>query len=173
MEVIYVSDGRTVDYYFNSLYRRRCFNPHKSLDSLRICLCGPVFNRVLDIFPGRYYQPGRNRHAGCHNADVSVNHQYGHPAVAKRAGAAVEDRGHLPRRHCRDRGGGLCGEPGAVRPQHRAGHHSSAGRRYRLIADYVAGREQRRPGRPVGFCHFDLRNAGVCRISAHRHHAAA
>lgn len=51
MEVIYVSDGRTVDYYFNSLYRRRCFNPHKSLDSLRICLCGPVFNRVLDIFP--------------------------------------------------------------------------------------------------------------------------
>ena len=99
MEVIYVSDGRTVDYYFNSLYRRRCFNPHKSLDSLRICLCGPVFNRVLDIFPGRYYQPGRNRHAGCHNADVSVNHQYGHPAVAKRAGAAVEDRGHLPRRN--------------------------------------------------------------------------
>ena len=55
MEVIYVSNGRTVDYYFNSLYRRRCFYPHKSLDSLGICLRRSVFSRLLDIFSGRYH----------------------------------------------------------------------------------------------------------------------
>jgi hypothetical protein len=42
MEVIYVSNDRTVDYYFNSLYRRRYFNPHKSLDP-SVFVCAVLF----------------------------------------------------------------------------------------------------------------------------------
>lgn len=126
------------------------------------------------FFPADIISRARNRHAGCHNADVSVNHQYGHPAVAKRSWRSSGRPWSSP-------SAGIAGIAAAVFAVSLAlfDRNTALVTIPPLVGGIVSslimsqGASSAGHGRPVGFCHFDLRDAGVCRISAHRHHAAA